>query len=114
MFPTVNRVRKSLLFRSSRVLDWLHDADPTSLTLTLQGRKPEPTIYLLPGCEDDQDLVAHLKNYCDTIFEEELDAWYREQSTWPVDRDFKTLSLWFEYRAHTMLLDLCDGPLRRD
>ena len=112
MLPTLNR-SAVIVTPKQRFLDWLHGADQTSRTLTLKDVS-EPTIYLLPGCEDDQDMIAHIRNYCDTIFEEELDAWYRDQSTWPVDRDIKTLSLWFEYRAHTMLLDLCDGQLRHD
>jgi hypothetical protein len=112
MLPTLNRSAVIVTPRQP-FLGWLHGADPTSLTLTLEDVS-EPRIYLLPGCDDDQDLVAHVRNYCDTIFEEELDGWYQERSSWPVDRDFRTFCLWFEYRAHKLLLDLCDGPLRRD
>jgi hypothetical protein len=112
MLPTLNR-SAVIVTPKQPFLDWLHGADPTSLTVTLEELS-EPTIYLLPECDDDQDLIAHVRNYCDTIFEEELDAWYQDQSTWPVYRDFKTFCVWFEYQAHTMLLDLCDRPLRYD
>jgi hypothetical protein len=32
-------------------LDWLHRADPTSNELSLEDRRREPTVYLLPECE---------------------------------------------------------------
>jgi hypothetical protein len=112
MLPTLNR-SAIIVAPKQPFLDWLHDADPTSLTLTLEDVS-DPTIYLLPDCDDDRDLTAHVKKYCDTIFEAELDAWYRDQSTWPIDRDFKTFCVWFEYRTHDLLFDLCDRPLRHD
>jgi hypothetical protein len=112
MLATLNR-SAVIVTPKQPFLDWLHDADPTSLELKLEDVS-EPTIYLLPDCEDDQDLIAHVKNYCDTIFEDQLDAWYQEQSSWPVDRDFETFCIWFEYRAHTLLFDLCDDPLRHE
>jgi hypothetical protein len=111
MLPTLNR-SAVLITPRQPLLDWPHGADPTSLTLTLEDVS-EPTLYLLPDCEDDQDLIAHVKNYSDTIFESEPESWYSDQSTWPVDRDFQTFCLWFEYRAHTLVLDLCDSGLRR-
>jgi hypothetical protein len=111
MLPTLNRSAVIVTARQP-FLEWLHGADPTSLTLTLEDMK-EPTIYLLPDCEDDQDLVTHLRNYCETIFKSELESWYADPSTWPVDRDFRTFCRWFEYRTHTLVLDLCDGGLRR-
>jgi hypothetical protein len=58
--------------------------------------------------------IAHVRSYCDTIFEDQLAGWYREQSRWPVDGTSKPSCLWFDYRAHTLLLDLCDSPLRCD
>jgi hypothetical protein len=111
MLPALNR-SAVIVTPKQPFLDWLHVADPTSLTLTLDDVR-EPTIYLLPDCEDDGDLRAHVRNYGDTIFEDQLDGWYRERSGWPADRDFKTFCLWFEYRAHTLVLDLCDDPPHR-
>lgn len=111
MLPTLNR-SAVIVTPKQPFLNWLHSADPSSLTFTLEDVS-EPTIYLVPDCDDDQDLVAHVRNYCDTIFEDQLAGWYTEQASWPVDRDFETFCLWFEYRAYTLLLDLCDNPLRR-
>jgi hypothetical protein len=51
---------------------------------------------------------------CGEIFEEQLDGWYRVPSSWPVNRDFDMFKRWFEYRFHSMLVDLCEDPLERD
>ena len=115
MPPTLRSLNRSAVIVTPRqpFVDWLHRADPTSLTLSLE-EVSEPTIYLLPDCEDERDLVAHVRNYSDTIFEDQLDGWYRDQSRWPAERDFKSFCLWFEYRAHTLVLDLCEGSPGHD
>jgi hypothetical protein len=32
----------------------------------------------------------------------------------PVDQTFDTFNRWFEYRFHSMLVDLCNEPVARD
>jgi hypothetical protein len=95
-------------------LDWLHRADPTSATLSLEDLRREPTIYLLPEYDTEQEARGYLREYCSEIFEEQLDGWYRVPSAWPVDRTFDTFNRWFEYRFHSMLVDLCDEPVIHD
>jgi hypothetical protein len=41
-------------------LDWLHRVDPTSAQLTLQDLRREPTIYLLPEWETEDEALEHL------------------------------------------------------
>jgi hypothetical protein len=54
--------RSAILVRpKSPFLDWLHGADPTSVTLTLADLRREPTIYLVPECGDAEDERAVLK-----------------------------------------------------
>jgi len=48
-------------------LDWLHAADPTSVTLTLADLGREPTIYLVPECGDAEDERAVLQAVFPTI-----------------------------------------------
>jgi hypothetical protein len=38
-------------------LDWLHAADPSGRDLTLLDLVREPTIYLIPECDTDDDVV---------------------------------------------------------
>ena len=69
---------------------------------------------MLPPYETEEEALTHLEEMCAEIFEEQLDGWYRVPSSWPVNRDFDTFKHWFEYRFHSMLLDLCEDPLEHD
>jgi hypothetical protein len=95
-------------------LDWLHAADPTSAELTLFNLTQEPTIYLIPECDTDEDVDEALGDLCEKIFEEQLAGWYTDASVWPRDRGFDTFRRWFDYQHHSMLIDLCDEPLIRE
>jgi hypothetical protein len=94
-----------------RFLDWLHAADPTSHEITLLDVCQEPTIYLIQECDTDEDVTKVLKELCEEIFEEQLDGWYKDISTWPRDRTYDVFCQWFDYQHHSMLIDLCEEPL---
>jgi len=91
-------------------LDWLHAADPTNLNLTLQDVLREPTIYLIPECDTDEDVAEVLNELCEEIFEEQLAGWYTDSSTWPCDRSYDLFRQWFDYQHHSMLVDLATNP----
>jgi len=80
-------------------------------SLSLEDLRHEPTIYLLPEYATEEEARADLKEFCSEIFEEQLDGWYCVPSAWPVDRDFDTFIRWFEYRFHSVIIDLCDDPV---
>ena len=92
-------------------LEWLHSADPTSATLTLADLALEPTIYLVPECADAEEQRAALHTVFETIFENQLDGWWRDRTTWPTPRSFGTFTSWFDCQFHSTLLDLADEPL---
>ena len=96
-----------------RFLDWLHAADPTIRGITLSDVTGEPTIYLIPECDTNEDVVDALREVCEEIFEEQLDGWYRVPSSWPQDRSYEEFCLWFDYQHHSMLIDLGEEPLTR-
>ena len=91
-------------------LDWLHAADPTSGEISLANLIQEPTIYLIPECDTDEEVADVLRELCEEIFEEQLADWYTDTSTWPSDRSFEVFCQWFDYQHHSMLVDLCDEP----
>jgi hypothetical protein len=92
-------------------LNWLHRADPTSAELRLEDLRREPTIYLLPEYDTEEQAQGHLQEVSGEIFEEQLNGWYRVPSVWPVERDFDTFNRWFEYHFHSILVDLGEDPL---
>lgn len=96
-------------------LDWLRAIDPTNADIVLLELTEDPTIYLIPECDTDEDVAEALRDLYEEIFEEELAGWYTDESVWPRDRSFDVFRRWFDYRHHSMLMDLCDDePLIRD
>ena len=80
---TINR-SAIVVMPAQPFLDWLHRVDPTSTELTLADLRREPTIYLLPECENEDAARECLRDVCTEIFEEQLAGWYRVPSAWPV------------------------------
>ena len=52
-----------------------------------------------------------VKSIYSDIFEEELNAWYRDRKLWPKKRDYKTFQKWFEVKAHSMVFDMVEGDV---
>ena len=107
---TINR--SAVVVRPAQpFLEWLHEADPTSAHLTLNDLRDEPTIYLLPEYDTEEETRQHLAKRCGEVFEEQLNGWYRDPSAWPADRSFKNFKRWFEYQCHSVIIDLCGHPI---
>ena len=110
---TINRT--AIVVRAGQpFLDWLHRADPTSSELNLEDLRREPTVYLLPESENEEEVRERPKEVCGQIFEEQLDGWYRVPSSWPSRRDLAAFDRWFEWSFHSVVDDLCDDPLLRE
>ena len=75
--------------------------DQTSAHLTLDDLRHEPTIYLLPEWESKEEALEHLREVSNSIFEEQLNGWYRVPSVWPSERDLNTFLRWFECSFHS-------------
>ena len=45
-------------------LDWLHTADLTTHRLALRDLPREPTIYLIPECDTEEDAREVLEEFC--------------------------------------------------
>ncbi len=45
------------------------------------------------------------ENY-ETLFKNELEGWYTDESSWPQKRDYKTFNEWFDVECHSVILDL--------
>ena len=69
----------------------------------------EPTIYLIPGCDTDDDLAELLHELCEEVLEEQLAGWYADTSTWPRNPSFDVFCHWFDYQHHSMLVDLSEN-----
>ena len=110
---TINR-NTIVVSPSQPFLDWLHRVDPTSNELRLEDLRREPTVYLLPECENQEEARAYVEEVCGLIFEEQLGSWYRVPSSWPNRRDLDALDRWFEWSFHSMVVDLCNNPFLQE
>ena len=79
---TINRTA-IIVMPGQPFLDWLHGADLTSRELSLEDLRREPTVYLLPECQNEEEARQFLAEVCSEIFEEQLNGWYRVPSSWP-------------------------------
>src|SRR5947209_11282034 len=95
-------------------LDWLQSIDPTSADLTLEDMRQDASVYLSPECDTDEEVRKRLRRVCGRMFEEQLENWWREPSSWPVQRDLATFEHWFEYTVHSLVVDLSTGSLSRE
>jgi hypothetical protein len=95
-------------------LDWLRGIDAANTELNLDDLAAEPTIYLLPTCDSEEAMTEYLSEVYADIFDEELNGWHTDDSVWPHDPTFEMFGLWFDYRFHSMLVDVCDEPLAEE
>ena len=89
-----------------RFLEWLQFVDSTNADLTLDEVQHDPSVYLLPSFESDEERDEALGAVCNEIFEDQLEAWYTNRAEWPADRSLEVFSRWFEVRFHSMVSDL--------
>jgi hypothetical protein len=77
-------------------LEWLHTVDPTRTSVTLTDLGREPTIYLVTECGDPEAADEYLDRVFHTIFENQLDGWWRDRTTWPTPLSLATFKRWFD------------------
>jgi hypothetical protein len=82
--------------------------------LSLEDLRREPTVYLLPEGENEEEAREYLEEVCGQIFEEQLDNWYRLPSAWPNRRDLGAFDRWFEWSFHSKVVDLSNIPLLQE
>ena len=90
------------------LLDWLHSIDPDGPRSTLSEMAEDPTVYLVRACESDRAFNDRLRKIFPAIFENELAAWFTDESLWPTDRTLKTFREWFDIRFHSMVFEASD------
>jgi hypothetical protein len=88
------------------LLEWLNFVDEDGDDLTLAEVQKNPSVYLLPEFDSDQDLSRFLRRHCKELFEDQLDAWITDDTLWPIDRGFDVFSRWFAISWHSIVIDL--------
>jgi len=71
-------------------------------------------VYLVPEDPTGEAETPPLDSFFAEIFEQELEAWCTDKSTWPRKRDLKTFRSWFEVAGESIVIDLGKGPVTRE
>lgn len=74
--------------------------------ISLDDLRAECTCYLLPERKNRDGYLRFIRSVFTDLFEWELEAWCRDETTWPRRRDWKTFSSWFDVEVHSMVFDL--------
>ncbi|WP_028215462.1 hypothetical protein [Paraburkholderia mimosarum] len=95
---------------------WINAADPVPAnpTVTLADAPEEPSAFLIPTNEsDDQDQPGKrwIQRSWKALFEQMLADWYTDPALWPRNRTIKMFREWCEIRIHSIVLDCGDTPI---
>jgi len=69
------------------------------------------SVYLVPEHRTGTEETTPLSRYFRQLFELELEAWSRDETTWPARRDLKMFRRWFDVVGESMVVDLGSGDL---
>ncbi len=96
-------------------VDWINAADPvpSSRVLSLSEVNEDSNVYLVE-VEDGAGLDHWLELNAGTVFENELNGWYQDESPWPADRSLGVLREWCTLQLHTIVIDAGATPLADD
>jgi hypothetical protein len=86
-------------------IDWVNRNDPEH-QLSAEEVREDPTGYLVPEYVYLSDREKVIEECYDLLFEEELYAWYTDETMWPQQRDLKMFREWFEVNFQSLVFDL--------
>ncbi len=95
-------------------LDWANSLPDPAKDLTLEELRSDCTALLIPEFAYKDEEEAFLKEIYPTVFEMELDAWYRDDTLWPGKRDYDTFRAWFDVEIHSMVIDALEEEIVRE
>lgn len=105
--------RDSLIIKGKQPLaDWINTNDPDH-TVSVSDVLEECTVILLPACRDRKEAVTIIESNFETIFFEELEGWFVDESLWPASVTLETLEEWFDIEYHGMIFDALDEDIEK-
>jgi hypothetical protein len=110
----MSEINRSLIVLKPKqpFLDWARTRDDESEELTLADLAQDSTVYLVPEIWQDSDQQEALEACYEIMFEDQLEAWWTDPAAWPSELNLKMFLDWFEVEFHSLVIDLCDEPIR--
>jgi hypothetical protein len=75
----------------------------------MEGLEDDPSLYLLPTYDNEEEAEERLLDHFGRIFAAELDLWCHDRSRWPQPRSLELFEAWFSVRFFPLVEDLGDA-----
>ncbi len=92
-------------------VDWALSLPGETDELSLDDLRSDCTAILIPEFNAPAESEAFIASIAAELFEAELDAWYRDRTTWPLARDYRVFREWFDVEIHSIVLDAADRDI---
>lgn len=98
--------RFALIVRPKRrYMEWANGLDTDGPRLTVDELPSLTEVYLLDATDSEADREELIDTYAEEIWEQQLDEWSTDETTWPVNRTPHTLRDWFDLTFVDMVFD---------
>jgi len=92
-------------------LDWVQAVDYDE-GLTLERVRKDPSAFLIPEFEFDDEQAAIIEWCYEDLFESQLESWYTDPAVWPQSRNLEMFLEWFDVEFQSLVFDLIDAPIQ--
>lgn len=93
---------------------WLNDMAEGDLDgLTLEDLQQDANSYLIPACQNADEVWDEVEARLDEIFAAELADWCEDESEWP-DLNIDIFGEWFDVVVSSIVTDLSSDALERE
>ncbi|WP_032137835.1 hypothetical protein [Kingella negevensis] len=94
--------------------NWLQNLPDTDLSeLTLEDLQEDANSYLIPACQNADEVWDEVESCVEEIFAAELADWCEDEAEWP-DLHPDIFREWFEIELSSIVTDLSSEPLQRE
>jgi hypothetical protein len=105
----LNRAAVVLVPRAPYI-EWANSFEDDGPTIDVAKARDFATTFLVPEPETLDDVTEVIRAESAYMFECALAGWMTDEESWPAQRDYSTLTRWFEIEVYEMLIDLANEP----
>jgi hypothetical protein len=112
-YETINRTAVVIIPKEP-FWDWVNSVEPESTSELTPEIKEEGTVYLFPEFDESEEMDKHFQTIFRDMFENELMAWFTDESLWPRNRDWKMFKEWFDHKIHDVVWDTLADDIEKE
>ena len=97
------------------LVEWINSQpDSVDNPVSLAQAREDPTIFLLPDYDTEEEAWSYVEELSRDMFEIELMSWYQDEAVWRRPRNYRTFRQWFDVELHTMVIDPYEDEIERE